>query len=105
LKLERGLILFLNRLFVSQCPFPDAKQDVHFTMVLFYRYLGRKRSTNAKEPWAAGSDLIVHVDYSYWTLGYAITSRGVKKLIEAKPFEKLVPLDEFLPIMFDRHIK
>jgi collagen beta-1,O-galactosyltransferase len=28
----------------------------------------------------------------------------VKKLIKAEPFKKLLPVDEFLPIMFDRHI-
>jgi collagen beta-1,O-galactosyltransferase len=68
-------------------------------------YLGRKRSQNAKEPWVNGSQYLVHVDYSYWTLGYAITLRGAKKLLDAKPLEKLVPVDEYLPIMFDRHHK
>lgn len=74
-------------------------------MSRFDRYLGRKRSANANEPWVTGSKYIVHVDYSYWTLGYAVTYRGAKKLLEGKPLEKLVPVDEYLPIMFDRHTK
>jgi len=52
-----------------------------------------------------GSKYLVHVDYSYWTLGYALTLRGAKKLLDAKPLEKLVPVDEYLPIMFDKHHK
>jgi len=66
-------------------------------------YVGRRRSANAEEPWVEGSKYIVHVDYSYWTLGYALSYRGAKKLLDAKPLEKLVPVDEFFPIMFDRH--
>lgn len=77
---------------------------MHFHFIII-RYLGRKRSTNAKEPWVEGSETLVHVDYSYWTLGYALTLRGAKKLLDAKPFEKLVPVDEYFPIMFDRHHK
>ncbi|OWR42748.1 glycosyltransferase 25 family member like protein [Danaus plexippus plexippus] len=41
--------------------------------------------------------------YSYWTIGYIITKLGAEKLIEAKPLSKLLPVDEFLPIMFDQH--
>ena len=78
---------------------------VYMSYMNFCRYLGRKRSSNAKEPWVPGSTHIVQVDYTYWTLGYGLTSRGARKLIDSRPFSKLVPLDEFLPIMFDRHIK
>ncbi len=28
-----------------------------------------------------------------------------RKLLAAKPFEKLVPVDEYFPIMFDKHNK
>jgi len=69
------------------------------------RYFGRKRSTNAQEPFVKDAEYIVHVDYTYWTLGYALTLRGAKKLVDSEPFKRLVPVDEFLPIMFDRHIK
>lgn len=49
------------------------------------------------------SDTLVHVDYSYWTLCYIITLRGAKKLLHARPLSKMVPVDEYLPIMFDKH--
>ena len=45
----------------------------------------------------------MHVGYSYWTLGYAIFIEGARKLLAAKPLEKLIPVDEFLPLMFNRH--
>ncbi|CAH0715963.1 unnamed protein product, partial [Brenthis ino] len=41
--------------------------------------------------------------YTYWTLGYILTYRGAKKLLEANPLKNLLPVDEFLPIMFDTH--
>ncbi|XP_025835147.1 glycosyltransferase 25 family member-like isoform X2 [Agrilus planipennis] len=64
-------------------------------------YLGRKRMEHADEPWV--SDSLVRAAYSYWTLGYVISKSGIKKLLEADPLSKLLPVDEFLPIMFDRH--
>lgn len=66
-------------------------------------YFGRKRLRDEDEPWVAGTDMLVHAGYSYWTLGYVITLRGAEKLLAAKPLEKLIPVDEFLPIMFNRY--
>ncbi|GFV53734.1 procollagen galactosyltransferase 1 [Trichonephila clavipes] len=66
-------------------------------------YLGRKRLSENGEPFVAGTSSLVHVNYSYWTLCYLITLEGAKKLVMANPLPKLVPVDEFLPIMFDRH--
>jgi collagen beta-1,O-galactosyltransferase len=43
------------------------------------------------------------VTYSYWTLGYALSQQGAQKLLNAKPLDKLVALDEFLPIMYNQH--
>lgn len=43
--------------------------------------------------------------YSYWTLGYLISERGARKLLDAKPLDNMLPVDEFLPIMFDQHPK
>ncbi|GIY68694.1 procollagen galactosyltransferase 1 [Caerostris extrusa] len=66
-------------------------------------YLGRKRLSEEGEPPVAGAPNLVHVNYSYWTLCYLITLEGAKKLVAANPLPKLVPVDEYLPIMFDRH--
>lgn len=43
------------------------------------------------------------VGYSYWTLGYALSSSGARKLLDADPLSRLVPVDEYLPILFDKH--
>lgn len=43
--------------------------------------------------------------YSYWTLAYIISQQGAQKLINAKPLGKMLPVDEFLPIMYDKHPK
>uniref|UniRef100_A0A7G3ADG3 Putative glycosyltransferase 25 family member-like protein n=1 Tax=Lutzomyia longipalpis TaxID=7200 RepID=A0A7G3ADG3_LUTLO len=66
-------------------------------------YIGRKRLNESAEPWVEGSQYLVYPSYSYWTLGYLISNQGAKKLIKAGPLEKLLPVDEFLPIMFDKH--
>lgn len=71
---------------------------------LDFVYLGRKGLANASEPFLTGTDHLVHVDYSYWTLSYYITRKGAQKLIDGDAFSKLVPVDEYIPIMFDRYI-
>ena len=55
------------------------------------------------EDWVQGSQYLVHAGYSYWTVGYMLSAKGAKKLLEAKPLENLIPVDEYLPIMFDKH--
>lgn len=66
-------------------------------------YLGRKKLQSSDEPWVDESDRLVHVDYSYWTLCYLLTGRGAAKLLAAEPLQRLLPVDEFLPIMFGKH--
>uniref|UniRef100_A0A671G9A8 Collagen beta(1-O)galactosyltransferase 2 n=1 Tax=Rhinolophus ferrumequinum TaxID=59479 RepID=A0A671G9A8_RHIFE len=67
-------------------------------------YIGRKRM-QVKEPEKAVPDVVnlVEADYSYWTLGYAISLGGAQKLVGADPFGKMLPVDEFLPIMYNKH--
>lgn len=57
------------------------------------------------EPWLPGSKYLVQVGYSYWTLGYALSLNGAKKLLDGDPLSRLVPVDEYLPILFDKHPK
>lgn len=66
-------------------------------------YFGRKRLKEESEPAVENADNLVHAGYSYWTLGYVISLQGALKLLAAKPLDKLIPVDEFLPLMFDRH--
>ncbi|XP_051950416.1 procollagen galactosyltransferase 2-like [Xyrauchen texanus] len=67
-------------------------------------YLGRKRMQVAQpEVSVEGVNNLVEADYSYWTLGYALSLQGAKKLLAAQPLGKMLPVDEFLPIMFNKH--
>uniref|UniRef100_A0A8D0FZS1 Glycosyl transferase family 25 domain-containing protein n=1 Tax=Strix occidentalis caurina TaxID=311401 RepID=A0A8D0FZS1_STROC len=67
-------------------------------------YIGRKRM-QVQEPEKAVPNVmnLVEADYSYWTLGYAIYFQGAQKLIRAEPFSKMLPVDEFLPVMYNKH--
>lgn len=67
-------------------------------------YIGRKRMQVA-EPEKAVPNVpgLVEADYSYWTLGYVLSLAGARKLVGAEPFGKMLPVDEFLPIMYDKH--
>ncbi|XP_047134313.1 procollagen galactosyltransferase 2 isoform X1 [Hydra vulgaris] len=68
-----------------------------------FMYLGRKRMSSQMEYYVEGSDKIVWAKYSYWTLGYIIRLSGAKKLIAGDPLSKMLPVDEYIPIMFDNH--
>ncbi|XP_037085406.1 glycosyltransferase 25 family member-like isoform X2 [Pollicipes pollicipes] len=65
-------------------------------------YLGRK-ILHSNEQWVEGARRLVRPDYTYWTLAYALTRRGAAKLVREQPLRKMVAVDEYLPIMFDRH--
>ncbi|AFX92362.1 putative procollagen-lysine 2-oxoglutarate 5-dioxygenase [Megavirus courdo11] len=41
---------------------------------------------------------------SYWTCAYILSYQGAKKLINAKYLDNLIPVDEFLPIMYGCNI-
>uniref|UniRef100_A0A665V2U5 Procollagen galactosyltransferase 2-like n=1 Tax=Echeneis naucrates TaxID=173247 RepID=A0A665V2U5_ECHNA len=67
-------------------------------------YVGRKRmQVQQPEQSVEGVNNLVEADYSYWTLGYALSQQGARKLLAAQPFTKMLPVDEFLPVMFNKH--
>ncbi|XP_064163078.1 procollagen galactosyltransferase 2 [Anguilla rostrata] len=66
-------------------------------------YLGRKKVKPGDEVAVENVRNLVVADYSYWTLSYAISQQGAQKLINAEPLSKMLPVDEFLPIMYDKH--
>nr|XP_047911812.1 inactive glycosyltransferase 25 family member 3 isoform X2 [Anser cygnoides] len=68
-------------------------------------YLGRKQVNAEDEAPVEGVRNLVVAGYSYWTLAYAISRRGAQKLLAAEPLSKMLPVDEFLPIMYDKHPK
>ncbi|CAI5776257.1 Hypothetical predicted protein [Podarcis lilfordi] len=68
------------------------------------KYIGRKRMQVERPEKAVPNVMnLVEADYSYWTLGYALSLQGARKLIGAEPFSKMLPVDEFLPIMYNKH--
>ncbi|CAC5384145.1 GLT25D [Mytilus coruscus] len=66
-------------------------------------YLGRKALNSSEEKPVNGTQLLVWPDYSYWGVAYALSLTGAKKLVKQKLLSKLLPVDEFLPIMFNKH--
>ncbi|XP_011498095.1 PREDICTED: glycosyltransferase 25 family member isoform X2 [Ceratosolen solmsi marchali] len=66
-------------------------------------YLGRKQMQKDPENVVNGSQYLVYAGYSYWTIGYMLSANGARKLIDAKPLENLIPVDEFIPIMYNNH--
>ncbi|XP_003390895.3 PREDICTED: glycosyltransferase 25 family member-like [Amphimedon queenslandica] len=36
-------------------------------------------------------------------LGYIISNRGAEKLIAGRPFDNILPVDEYIPIMYNDH--
>ncbi|KAL6103085.1 colgalt1 [Pungitius sinensis] len=67
-------------------------------------YIGRKRmQVDHPEKAVPNIHSLVEADYSYWTLGYMISLQGAEKLMKAEPLKKILPVDEFLPIMYNKH--
>ncbi|XP_071980637.1 inactive glycosyltransferase 25 family member 3 isoform X2 [Engystomops pustulosus] len=66
-------------------------------------YIGRKQVTTDPEKSVETVRNLVEADYSYWTLCYMISLQGAQKLLNADPLSKMLPVDEFLPIMSDTH--
>ncbi|XP_038230096.1 inactive glycosyltransferase 25 family member 3 isoform X2 [Dermochelys coriacea] len=66
-------------------------------------YLGRKQMNSEDEEPVEDVRNLVVAEYSYWTLAYIVSQRGAQKLIAAEPLSKMLPVDEFLPIMYDKH--
>ncbi|KAJ6224461.1 hypothetical protein RDWZM_003006 [Blomia tropicalis] len=67
-----------------------------------FLYLGRKLNGRFEET-KVDDGFFVKPEYSYWTIGYMITRTGIEKLLRANPLRRLIPVDEFLPIMYGAH--
>ena len=93
----------------------DVRFDAYFTSrlekVLSNRsldwdiiYLGRKIMRSADENYEnRTAEFLIEPSYSHWTVGYALSLRGARMLVNEKPLQKLLPVDEYLPIMYDHH--
>jgi len=63
-------------------------------------YLGRKVFN--KEGEDEVDELLVKPNFSYWTIGYIVTKECCQKLLQSNYLNKLIPVDEFLPIMYNK---
>lgn len=67
-------------------------------------YLGRKIMRQNEEDYDNRTETyLIEPSYSHWTVGYVLSLRAAKILVEENPIEKILPVDEYLPIMFDHH--
>lgn len=65
-------------------------------------YLGRKPLAS-KEEKLAPIDGFAIPEYSYWTIGYMISNQAASFMLRSEPLKNILPIDEFLPIMFSKH--
>ncbi|CAF1191821.1 unnamed protein product, partial [Didymodactylos carnosus] len=67
-------------------------------------YLGRKIIRLSEENYNSTIETyLIEPAYTHWTIGYLLSLRGAQLLIDEKPLSKIIPVDEYLPIMYDRH--
>ncbi|CAF0888501.1 unnamed protein product [Rotaria sordida] len=67
-------------------------------------YLGRKIMRPNEENYEQTIEtFLIEPSYSHWTVGYALSLRGARILINENPLQKILPVDEYLPIMYDHH--
>ncbi|XP_050389095.1 procollagen galactosyltransferase 1-A isoform X2 [Patella vulgata] len=68
-------------------------------------YLGRTELDPDSEVKVKGSSTLIWPSYSYGSFGYILSRRGADKLLSHKPLHRMVPVDEYLPILFNKHPK
>ena len=67
-------------------------------------YLGRKIMRTDEEDYNNPiAEYLIEPSYSHWTVGYVLSLRGAKMLVNEKPLQKMLPVDEYLPIMYNHH--
>jgi collagen beta-1,O-galactosyltransferase len=67
-------------------------------------YLGRKIMRSYEEDYENTIEtFLIEPAYSHWTVGYILSLRGAQMLVNEKPLQKILPVDEYLPIMYDHH--
>lgn len=73
------------------------KNDSQSDLVYFHRKLINK---NPPESIYHQTPKLTVASYSYWTCAYLLSPEGGKKLIKTDYVNKIIPVDEFLPIMY-----
>lgn len=94
----------MSRIFQCGHSFSPYPLNLLIGLPFFSSYIGRKRmQVDHPEKAVPHIHNLVEADYSYWTLGYMISLQGAEKLLRAEPLKKILPVDEFLPIMYNKH--
>ena len=102
----------------------DAKFEVNFKSTLNHimnqidensiewdlLYLNRNILAPEMETWNYDVEFrhgfgLMNPSYSYSTVAYGLSVNGAIKLINSDVLKKILPVDEFLPLMFDRQPK
>jgi GR25 family glycosyltransferase involved in LPS biosynthesis len=73
-------------------------------------YLGRKIMRSNEESWNYEVDFkkgfgLRNPSFSHWTIAYALSLSGAKKLINSEPLLNMIPIDEYLPLMYNKPSK
>lgn len=73
-------------------------------------YLGRKIMFRDLETWNYDVEFrdgfgLRNPSFSHWTVAYALSLNGAIKLMNSEPLKKILPVDEYLPLMFDKQPK
>ena len=63
-------------------------------------YLGRKVFNTNEEPI---DEFVSKPNFSYWTIGYAISNKGANSLSKSGFERALIPVDEFLPYTYGKN--
>jgi GR25 family glycosyltransferase involved in LPS biosynthesis len=74
----------------------EITKSIDFDML----YLGRKVFNKNEEE---VNENMVKSNFSYWTIGYILTNKGAKKLINSHFEKNIIPVDEYLPYMYGKN--
>ena len=68
-------------------------------------YFGRKSFVPDKKDVCKIDDKykLVVPAFSYWTVGYMLSNKGARKLVKSNFTQNLIAVDEFLPLLYNKH--
>ena len=61
-------------------------------------FLDRKNNFTRNDEYV--NDILLKPGYSFWLNSYLINSKGAKKLIKTNFLERIIPVDEYVPMMY-----
>jgi len=92
-------IILEDDFIVNDPDFVNTVNNIDFDYDLVY--LGRKKMGIDNEEQI--NEKVVKPIFSYWTIGYVLTTECAKKLYNETYLNNLFPVDEYLPLMYNKH--